>query len=435
MVTLTAYPSRERLYLTDGLHDGGGHMVKREMEALNRGLVAVRVDGGVYVGWRLFATDPANVAFDLHRDGVRVDGAPFTAATNVLDRAGTTGSVYEVCAVVDGMAQGEPERAAVWDSNFLSIPLQPPEGGVAPDGVAYAYHANDAGVGDLDGDGEYELVLKWDPTNAHDNAHPGYTGRVFLDAYKLGGARLWRIDLGVNIRAGAHYTQFMVYDFDGDGRAEVACKTADGTVDGVGTVIGAAESDHRNGKGYVLDGPEYLTVFEGRAGRALATVDYDPPRGVVAEWGDDYGNRVDRFLACVAYLDGERPHLVMCRGYYTRTVLAAYTWRGGRLQKVWRFDSNDPGQAGYAGQGNHNVSVADVDGDGKDEIVYGSCVIDHDGSGLYTTGLGHGDALHVGALDPGRGGLQVFQVHEHPSAQGIEMHDARTGEILWGCRR
>ena len=186
-------------------------------------------------------------------------------------------------------------------------------------------------MGDLDGDGEYELVLKWEPSNAKDNSQAGHTGNVIIDAYKLNGTQLWRIDLGRNIRAGAHYTQFLVYDFDGDGRAEVVMKTADGTRDGRGGVIGNPNADYRNGEGFVLDGPEYLTVFDGLTGAALETINYIPPRGRVTDWGDNYGNRCDRFLATVAYLDGERPSIVMCRGYYTRTVLTAFNWRDGDL--------------------------------------------------------------------------------------------------------
>jgi hypothetical protein len=404
----------------------------RQMERLNRGLVAIKVEEGVYLSWRLLGSEPESVAFHVYRDGKRVTPSPLTAGTNWLDPEGTAESEYDVRAVHDGREEPLPETVKVWDTNYLTVPLQKPQGGTTPDGVEYTYSANDASAGDVDGDGEYEIVLKWDPSNSHDNAHRGYTGNVYLDAYKLNGTLLWRIDLGRNIRAGAHYTQFMVYDFDGDGKAEVACKTADGTVDGTGRVIGDASADYRNTDGFILEGPEYLTLFEGLTGKALATVDYDPPRGNVADWGDSKGNRVDRFLACVAYLDGVRPSLVMCRGYYTRTVLAAYNWRDGRLTKVWTFDSNTPGNEGYAGQGNHNLGVGDVDGDGKDEIVYGSCVIDHDGTGLYTTGLGHGDAMHLGKLIPGRPGLEVFQVHENPSHAGIEMHDAGTGELLWG---
>nr|WP_277558521.1 rhamnogalacturonan lyase [Ereboglobus sp. PH5-10] len=316
-----------------------------------------------------------------------------------------------------------------------------PKGGVSPDGVAYTYEACEASAADLDGDGEYEIVLRWKPTNWKDNAHTGYSGNTYLDAYKLDGKFLWRIDLGINIRSGSHYTQFMVYDLDGDGIAEIACKTADGTVDGVGKIIGDPKADYRCniGKpaGKILDGPEYLTIFDGRTGAALATVDYVPARGSVAGWGDDYGNRVDRFLACVAYLDGQRPSLVMCRGYYARSVLAAWDWRDGKLTQRWVFDSDDgtPGNEKYRGQGAHSLCVGDVDGDGRDEIIYGACAIDDDGKGLYSTGLGHGDAMHMTVMDPTREGQQVFMVHEKKKVYGdagLEFRDARTGELIFG---
>ncbi len=404
---------------------------KRQMESLKRGLVAVKVAKGVYIGWRLLGTEfEQELTFNLYRDGQKVNTTPITAA-NYLDTDGDSQSSYYVCGVLKNEEQSPSETVEVWDTNYLTVPLNKPEGGTSPDGVQYTYHANDASVGDVDGDGEYEIILKWDPSNSHDNAHKGYTGNVYLDAYKLDGSQLWRIDLGKNIRAGAHYTQFLVYDFDGDGKAEVVCKTGDGTIDGIGEVIGDADADFRNTDGFILEGPEYLTVFEGATGKALVTTDYDPPRGKGSDWGDDEGNRVDRFLACVAYLDGVRPSIVMCRGYYTRAVLVAYNWRDGELTKLWKFDSLEPGNEGYSGQGNHSVSVADVDQDGKDEIIYGACVIDHDGKGLYTTGLGHGDAMHVGNLNPNRPGLEIFQVHETPQKDGTEIRDAATGEILW----
>lgn len=404
----------------------------RQMEFLDRGVVAVKTGTGVFVSWRLLGTEGSNVSFNVYRDGTKVNASPITNSTNLQDASGTSSSKYTVRAVVGGTEQAASAAASVWGNNYLSVPLSVPAGGTTPDGVAYTYSANDASAGDLDGDGEYELIVKWDPSNSKDNSQSGYTGEVFIDAYKLNGTRLWRISLGKNIRAGAHYTQFMVYDLDGDGKAEVAMKTADGSKDGTGVVIGDASKDYRNSSGYVLSGPEFLTIFNGQTGKALSTVNYEPARGNVSDWGDNYGNRVDRFLAAIAYLDGERPSLVMARGYYTRTVLVAYNWRDGQLTKQWTFDSNTSGNSGYAGQGNHNLSVADVDGDGKDEIVYGAMAVDDNGKGLYTTGLHHGDAMHLSDLDPDRAGLEVFQVHETPSNAGVEFRDARTGQLIWG---
>ncbi|PSL57075.1 hypothetical protein B0I31_10252 [Saccharothrix carnea] len=273
------------------------------------------------------------------------------------------------------------------------VPLQVPPGGSTLSG-SFTYEANDGSVGDLDGDGQYEIVLKWNPTNAKDNAQSGYTGNTIIDAYKLDGRRLWRIDLGRNIRSGAHYTQFQVFDYDGDGRAEVVVKTADATRSGTGQVIGNAGADHRNSSGYVLSGLEFLTVFRGSDGAILDTENYVPPRGNVSDWGDDYGNRADRFLAATAYVDGSRPSIIMARGYYTRAVVVAWDFRNGQLTRRWTYDSGRGG--GAYGQGNHNLSVADVDADGRDEIVYGSAAIDDNGALMYSTGLGHGDAMHVG---------------------------------------
>ncbi|WP_339299009.1 rhamnogalacturonan lyase [Paenibacillus sp. FSL R5-0623] len=406
----------------------------RQMEYLDRGVVAVKTGTGVFISWRLLGTEGSNVSFNVYRDGTKVNATPITNSTNLQDASGTSSSKYTVRAVVSGTEQAASAAASVWGNNYLSVPLSVPAGGTTPDGVAYTYSANDASAGDLDGDGEYELIVKWDPSNSKDNSQSGYTGEVFIDAYKLNGTRLWRISLGKNIRAGAHYTQFMVYDLDGDGKAEVAMKTADGTKDGTGVVIGDASKDYRNSSGYVLSGPEFLTVFNGQTGKALSTVNYEPARGNVSSWGDNYGNRVDRFLAAIAYLDGERPSLIMARGYYTRSVLVAYNWRNGQLTKQWTFDSNTSGNSGYAGQGNHNLSVADVDGDGKDEIVYGAMAVDDNGKGLYTTGLHHGDAMHLSDLDPDRPGLEVFQVHETPSNAGVEFRDAGTGQLIWGVK-
>jgi rhamnogalacturonan endolyase len=406
------------------------------MESLGRGVVAVKqADGRVFVGWRMLGTDAETIAFNLYRSTgggkpVKLNSEPIADVTYYVD-AGADSSrsnAYFVRPVLKNREQ-EASRPFTLAANaparqYLSVPLQTPEG----------YTPNDASAGDLDGDGEYDIVLH-QTGRGRDNGQAGMTTEPILEAYKLDGALLWRINLGKNIREGAHYTQFMVYDLDGDGRAEVACKTADGTIDGKGKVIGDAKADWRSKEertlGKILSGPEYLTVFDGLTGAALATADYDPPRGDIAKWGDTTGNRVDRFLACVAYLDGKRPSLVMARGYYTRTVLAAWNWRGGKLSKVWTFDSDATGNKGYAGQGNHNLSVGDVDGDGRDEIIYGQCAIDDDGKGLYTTGLGHGDAMHLSDLDPTRPGLEVFSIQERFDDAGAHMVDAQTGAILW----
>lgn len=410
-------------------------VLKKQMEDLGRAPVAIKTEDGVYVSWRLLGDDPENIAFDVYRDGKKLNKSAIKESTNFLDKKGTANSTYEIRAVGKGKGKKDKEKVTTKtiSNNYFDIPLQKPEDGVTPLGDPYSYRANDASVGDLDGDGEYEIVLKWDPTNSKDNSQSGYTGNVYIDAYELDGTLKWRIDLGKNIRAGAHYTQFLVYDFDGNSRAEVVMKTADGTIDGQGNVIGRADADHRNSSGYILQGDEFLTVFDGKTGKALQTTNYEPPRGDVASWGDSYGNRVDRFLAGVAYLDGERPSIIMARGYYTRTVLTAYNFRDGKLTKQWTFDSADEGNSAYAGQGYHSLSVADVDKDGKDEIVYGQMVVDDDGKGMYATGLGHGDALHVSDFIPSRPGLEVYAVQENKSGEyGYDMRDAATGEIIWG---
>lgn len=405
----------------------------RQMERLDRGLVAVKTDGGVFLSWRLLGDDAKDIRFNIYRNNVLLNTTPLTGATNYTDTLGAETHTYQV-GVVDGGTLEETQRTEAvtpWATIYMTLPLDRPEATTTA-----TYSPGDCSVGDLDGDGTYEIVVKWDPSNAKDNASSGVTDKVYLDAYKLDGTKLWRIDLGINIRAGAHYTQFMVYDLDGDGRAEVACKTAPGTMDGQGryVLMGSDKptANYRNGSGYILSGPEYLTVFDGLTGANLSTVAYNPPRGTVSAWGDSYGNRVDRFLACIAYLDGVRPSLVMCRGYYTRSTLAAWDYRDGKLVQRWFHDSATPGQGAY-GEGNHNLSVADVDGDGFDEIIYGSACIDHNGKTKYRTGLGHGDAMHVSDLDPDRPGLEVFQVHESTNAGkwNHEMHDANTGSIIF----
>ncbi|MES2898201.1 MAG: rhamnogalacturonan lyase [Pseudomonadota bacterium] len=407
----------------------------KQLEQLDRGVVAIPTGTGNFVSWRALGHETAAVSFNLYRDGKRLNGAPLSA-TNFVDADGGIAAAYSVRTVRNG-AEQQPApgvASATWSQRHLRVPLRKPADGVTPDGQSYRYSVNDGTAADLDGDGSYELLVKWQPTNARDNSQRGYTGSTLVDAYRLDGTLLWRIDLGRNIRAGAHYTSFLAYDFDGDGRAEVMMKTADGSVDGQGKMIGNGAADYRNPTGYVLEGPEWMTVFDGRTGAALASTDYLPQRGKVEAWGDAYGNRVDRFLAGVAYLDGKRPSAVFARGYYTRAVLAAWDWRDGKLSSRWVFDSDAPGKQAAVGQGAHWMSVADADGDGRDDLVYGAATIGSDGNLLYSTGLCHGDALHVGKLNPAQAGLQVFMVHESPSCyrgHGAEMHDAATGRILW----
>ncbi|MBL9209687.1 MAG: hypothetical protein JNL92_04420, partial [Opitutaceae bacterium] len=482
------------------------------LEPLGRGVVAIhQPDGRVVVSWRLLGTDPDGVAFNLYRKADappggfggrgpipsptagrgtpppqrggrgrfggdpaaprKLNDAPLAGPTFFIDDSANlaTRTSYFVRAIVNGTEQ-EPSAAFTLAAGapplpYLSIPLQNPEGA----------QPGDASAADLDGDGQYDLVVKFEQ-RGRDNSQGGPTGTTFLQGYRLDltsdtgftSRLLWTINLGKNIREGAHYTQFQVYDLDGDGRAEVVCKTADGTIDGQGKVIGDAHANwvqpengtaqvlaaNRDGgkvlrtvntSGHILSGPEYLTVFDGLTGAALASTDYLParvtgttefrPQALQDTWGDATGNRSDRYLACVAYLDGRRPSVILCRGYYTRTTLAAWDWRDGKLSQRWFFDSDTLGAPDrtnpYRGQGNHNVSVADVDGDGRDEIIYGAMVIDDDGKPLYSTGWGHGDALHVSDLVPSNPGLEVFSIQERFDKEGMNLRDARTGRPLF----
>lgn len=549
--------------------------LRPQLEKLGRGLAAVSREDGVFVSWRLFAdeadgygpTGLTGTNFALYRDGERI--ALITDSTNYLDRDGNAQSLYRVAPVRGGREGDKCPPAKVWPGgkNYLEIPLQKPADGVTrpgtmhPKGEAFSYSANDMSVGDVDGDGEMEYFVKWDPSNSHDVSHRGYTGRCLIDCYKLDGRLLWRLDMGPNIRAGAHYTQFMVYDFDGDGKAEMCVKTAPGTkmtvFDERGGVAseryitllpediaaGVSNSDDyvcsasdyrrhmadlfegwrehpevKNGhwpdtleacfgipaqyayplcradaekladyfiqvyapsrsdknrldqfEGFIYEGPEYLTMFAGD-GRELETIAFPVPReddGLL--WGDysmkriEPCNRVDRFLSAVAYLDGERPSVIIGRGYYTRTTVTAYDFRDGRFSKRFTADSghvilknpfNDPSCHGgqgtspthgsLAGQGNHSMAVADVDGDGCQEIVYGAAVIDQDGSVLYSSygkmpdgsmaKFGHGDSMHCGVIDPDRPGMQIFNVFEGAKAApwGFALRDAETGEVIFG---
>lgn len=426
-------------------------------EKLSRGLIGIPTENGMYFSWRMTLEDAAGLQFDLYRSSnggaeVKLNKEPIDRTSDFLDRTVdyTVDNRWTLKATTGEVAtwtrlKGEERNP------YLSIPICKPEDGEIA-GEPFTYTANDCSVGDLDGDGEYEIILKWSPSNSKRPPQRGFTGNTYLDAYKMDGTRLWRIDLGPNVRSGAATTNFLVFDFDGDGCAEICCKTGDGTVDGLGHRIGDAQADWRTWDkksptyGKIVNGPEYLTVFEGRTGKELDSKEYIPTRYPLDGWGgvggncgnDNTGGRSDRFTAGVAFLDGKTPSPVMVRGWYGRTVVAAWTFTNGTLKHTWTFDSAAPGWEAYSGMGNHSVTVADFDGDGCDEICVGAMTVDHDGKGLFTTGLRHGDALHAGRFIPSRQGMQVFGVHENEGdneivkrTPAVAMFDGATGEIIW----
>ena len=541
-----------------------------QLETLKRGLIAVKTNTGIFLSWRLFksevtgysATGLTGTNFIVYKNGTEI--ARVADSTNYLDKDGAADDRYAVAPIAADGAVGEPcEAVQAWKSgtNYLEIPMQKPADGVTPRGDVFTYHVNDMSIGDADGDGEYEYYVKWDPSNSRDVSQKGYTGRCYIDCYKLDGRLLWRLDMGANIRAGAHYTQFMVYDFDGDGKSEMAVKTAPGTKMTVYNADGSIKSERyitllardvtagvthddnyvcsaedyrahlvdvfkgwsereevKNGtwprtleecfgiapkyryplsdadasalvdyfimdfaparsdknhlesfEGFIYEGPEYLTMFAGD-GEELDTIDYPVPRDDDGlRWGDyawnriEPCNRVDRFLAGVAYLDGERPYLIEARGYYTRATVTAYSFFERKFKHIFTADSGyitvdnpfnptktaewgtDPVYGKLAGQGDHALSTADVDGDGKQEIIFGSACIDDDGTLLYSSygvramdgknvKFGHGDAMHVAKIDPDRPGLQVFNVYEEGlhAPWGFALRDAETGEVIFG---
>jgi len=441
-----------------------------------RGLVAMCINNGIYLSWKLFpeednvfGTSEANVSFNIYRDNRLI--ATESNTTNYFDVLGTIHSQYSVAPVINGI---EGKRSSVVKafesgSNYFDIPLQKPADCVLEDGNIYSYSAGDASCGDIDGDGEYEIILKWD-CNPKDNSHSGYSGNVLLDAYKLDGTFLWRIDLGRNIRAGAHYTQFLVYDFDQDGKDEITCKTAPGSKDGKGNYVTAASrissivsadnsAVYLNDGGYVLTGPEYFTIFNGEDGAAIDTIYYPTERVSVTSWGDNYGNRCDRYLATVAWLDGQKPYAVYWRGYYSgqkgysgRTGIAGISFNGERLSVDYIFDTLSTqngytkGNENYIGQGNHNITAADVDGDGKDEVISGALCFEVNNNNKlavkWCSWRGHGDALHIGDYDPTHAGYEYFSVHEGGATDGsavshgkvldfgMTVYDAATGDEL-----
>lgn len=424
----------------------------RFMERLDRGLAVMKTDGGIYLSWRLLGTENYDAAFDVYRNGKKI--ASVSDSTNYVDLSGAASDFYSV-APSGGERCGEASAFSSGE-NYFDIPLSKPKNALLPDGTEAEYTPWDASVGDCDGDGEYEIIQRWDSPRRHAGSS-GYTGGMILDAYKLDGTLLWRIDLGVNIRCNTENV-FSVYDYNGDGVAEIAAKTAPGSRDGTGRFVTEASLveairnadnsiDFRGESGAVLEGEEYYTLFDGRNGKALDTIYYPIPRGEGSEfyvWGDKYGHRSEKYFDLPAYLDGVHPYIVLWRGIYAgqsgvgkgRTAAAALKVdKNSRMSVEYRFDTLK-GQSGYSegnekyiGQGNHNISVGDVDGDGLDEIVSGNLCLDGDLSVLWCSRRGHGDAQHLGNYDPTTKNLEYMTVHEN-SPYGMTVYNAATGEEL-----
>lgn len=414
-----------------------------QVERLDRGAVVVFQETGNFLSWRLLANEPYALGFNIYRNGQRINNQPITDVTHYFDAGAPGGSSYAIRPVINGAEQPTQEATFMQitetqgaNAGYFDIPLQRPDNGAN----GGRYSPNDGSAGDLNGDGRYDIVLKWSPSNARDNSHQGVTDQVIYDAYTLDGKHLWRIELGPNIRSGAHYSQFLVYDFDGNGRSELMLKTAPGTRDGKGNFLSkgpAANADHTanyvNPMGHILDGPEYITVFDGLTGEELATEEYWPVRGRLRDWGDDRGNRGERYNAAVAYVDGNRPSAIFQRGYYAKMTLAAWNWRDGKLTRRWSFDTDTPGNRMYAGQGNHSIHVIDANGDGKHDIVTGSAVITSEGQGMHTTRMGHGDATHVTYMIKNSPYPQIFMPHES-GGHGMTLRHAHNGEIIFNHR-
>ncbi|UPQ76097.1 rhamnogalacturonan lyase [Chryseobacterium nepalense] len=426
------------IFITSAIFLSQVFFAQRQMEYLKRGIVAIPAESGVFVSWRLLGTEAQNMHFDLYRteknQTKKLNDKPLLSETNFLDKTADKRKNYTYFVKSNTQHQDVDQDFAEYTANqkpYFSIPLKTPQG----------YTPNDASVADLDGDGEYEIILH-QTGRSHDNSQKGETDPPIIQAYKMNGKFLWEINLGKNIREGAHYTQFLVYDLDQDGKAEIVMKTADGSKDGKGKFIGDPTKNYVNENGMILSGPEFLTVFDGQTGEEIHTVNYQVPRfagslnptaeQMTETWGDAKGNRIDRFLGAVAYLDGKTPSVIMSRGYYTRTAIAAWDFKDKKLSLRWLFDTESSEEnKQYRGQGNHNLTIADVDNDEKDEIVFGAMTVDDDGKVLNSTGYGHGDAVHVGDLDPSNPGLEIFDIQERFDDAGAHFRDGKTGKVLW----
>lgn len=444
MAKFTIKKDGQQVFYFEVLFTVSNRQPKPVATPLKRGLMSLNLaasgGSGNLVSWRHREADGTGVKYKLYRgstaktQGTKLNSGKYiTNRTNFADGSGTVSSYYklEVYDKYGNLLETEVS-GKTWSNQALEVPL-----GAAPtdsrNGATYT--PNDASFCDMDGDGEYEIILKWKPSNEKDAASSGTTSQAVYDCYKLDGTQLWRIQTGYNMFNSAHTTPFIAWDFDGDGYGEFMVKTAPGAIDGEGNYVLLGNDDPNanllSGRGKQDHGPEYITVFDGMTGAELATIPYHTDYAAgQSYWGDSNQNRSERYLAAIAWLDGEgkNPSPIFARGYYSGAFVAAYDWDGETLKERWVSRNTQSGK-GLWGEGAHCIVVGDCDGDGKQEIVYGSAALDHDGSLLYRTGLGHGDALHLSDFLPEREGLEVFMVHEE-KPYGYDLRDAATGAFI-----
>lgn len=423
---------------------------ERQMENLSRGLTAVKGEGGTLVSWRYLGTDSKDLYYNLYRNGERINSAPL-GVTNFFDAGAPAGAEYTLCEVVNGAENGNKVTAKAWDKEYMTIPVKEREGYIIDDGA----------VGDLDGDGEYEYIIRRTPIGYFDmlQAEGGIKDNrdkyILVEAYQPDGTHMWTLDLGKN-EVNEVDVNFLVYDMDGDGKSEVVMRTYDDMTDGAGNKIGVAGADYTyslqkmKDRQYLAEGNEYLSVFDGVTGAETMRTELLPKRDPVSDWSYRYTDtsrltkRASHYLFGLAYLDGVTPSVVMVRGAWDNVRAAAWHVSDGKLVVDWQcLTENKEDVNNIWGAWNHNMTVADIDYDGKDEIISGPAAIDHDGSELYavkgTDNDGkeqkflHGDAFDVAYLDPDYNGYLVWACHENSKILGnIELHDARTGQVKFG---
>lgn len=403
------------------------------VENLDRGMIAIRTgETSVYLGWRLLASDPATRVFNVYRSTnggapVKLNETPMADGTNFVDPSAplNQANAWWIRAVAlprggapeEGEIVGRVELPANSPTqSYISIKLH--DGNTTFQKISFA---------DLNGDGKLDYIIK-QPNAGLDPGTTGFSPDTYkIEAYLNDGTFLWSKDLGWNMNLGIWWTPYIVWDFDGDGKAEVALKTAPFAA----TREESLSEKDGPARGFVVKGDEYCSILDGMTGKEITKVNW-VERGDQRDWGDDEGNRVNRNQIGLAYLDGKTASLLVARGTYTRMVVDAYNLVNGKLVKLWRWDG-DTEKPQIRGQGSHTMVVGDVDGDGRDEIILGSVALDHNGKVLWNLGLGHPDVMYMADLIPARPGLEIAYGYEDAeNHNGICVVDARTGQIIWG---